>query len=452
MSTELKILGGSDTFCLLPKEDGLIKYQERIRQKFTEKNWDYYSDTGAKIWALIYQTGRPEDKTQIKTEITELLGNRISGKPPYFDIAIYNDGKFVVCGTDFPNFKWHNETHIVTENLIKYLDSEQDFPSEQKKAVYQIIMGENAVYVPPLITLSTPNLSITAPAYDNVRPSSATQINSNYTTSISWTPTNSDNKFQEGNNEGTFTLTSKSGYIFGSNSAIINAESINGSRTDNDTILTVIKAFNIVKPVEIVEGIFTDPRDGKAYPYKKMPDGKIWMTENLQYAGNGAIGYKEVSYNKANQSADGLMYLLDQVPTAAPSGWHVANFDEWKNLLKAMGGTGVNYGQNFDLRSALFKYNSWYANGNYTIENYPGKETYYKTFNYLATPNRFGFSFLPNGKVNASNAHTARDYEAHLWAGTTYILYCQSPFSGIAFTSATSSYKQWRFGIRCVKD
>jgi len=52
MSTELKILGGSDTFCLLPERNDFIKYQERIRQKFAEKNWDYYADIGAKIWAL----------------------------------------------------------------------------------------------------------------------------------------------------------------------------------------------------------------------------------------------------------------------------------------------------------------------------------------------------------------------------------------------------------------
>jgi uncharacterized protein (TIGR02145 family) len=49
------------------------------------------------------------------------------------------------------------------------------------------------------------------------------------------------------------------------------------------------------------KGIVTDSRDGKIYKIVKMPDGKVWMAENLNYQG-------ELTFNQQSDQANGKLY------------------------------------------------------------------------------------------------------------------------------------------------
>ncbi|MDR2582366.1 MAG: hypothetical protein LBC75_02670 [Fibromonadaceae bacterium] len=177
------------------------------------------------------------------------------------------------------------------------------------------------------LSISTPNLTITEPAFGANRPSTATAVG-NFANAISWTPSVSDDKYPAGDNTGTFQLTANTGHIFASNSLKINKVSVNGSRTSNNTVLTAQKIFNISNPNE---GTVTDARDGKVYPWKVMPDGKKWMTVNLDYNQSGSVYYN----NAANPPfADaGRLYTFAQAQAAVLPGWHLPSKAEWE-LLK----------------------------------------------------------------------------------------------------------------------
>jgi len=195
----------------------------------------------------------------------------------------------------------------------------------------QTLTLANAVTFTPS-TITNPSIAIAEPAIGNARPSSAnTQDSSNYTTAIAWAPSVSDGKFNAGNHDGTFTLTSKSGCIFGSNALKINNESLTGSRTSNNQILTAVKSFNIATPNE---GTFTDTRDGKVYPWRLMPDGKKWMTVNLDY-----VCTQSIVPQAPPLISGGRLYSYDVISRNAqtkvtPNGWHLPSRDEWAALVR----------------------------------------------------------------------------------------------------------------------
>jgi len=81
--------------------------------------------------------------------------------------------------------------------------------------------------------------------------------------------------------------------------------------------------------------IFTDTRDGNVYRTVKI--GKqVWMAENLNYAGNGGVYYKDAAdppFEKA-----GRLYTWQQAMEAVPPGWHLPSNDEWVALMDFVGG------------------------------------------------------------------------------------------------------------------
>jgi uncharacterized protein (TIGR02145 family) len=58
------------------------------------------------------------------------------------------------------------------------------------------------------------------------------------------------------------------------------------------------------------KGVFTDPRDGKAYKTVKMPDGKVWFAENLNYQTG-------LTFNQNANQANGLLFATAGSGTAA---------------------------------------------------------------------------------------------------------------------------------------
>ena len=78
----------------------------------------------------------------------------------------------------------------------------------------------------------------------------------------------------------------------------------------------------------------TDKRDGQTYKVKKMRDGKVWMTENLNYDMNVSWCY-DSSYS--NCSKFGRLYIWEAAKRACPPGWHLPSDDEWWELAKEYG-------------------------------------------------------------------------------------------------------------------
>jgi uncharacterized protein (TIGR02145 family) len=81
-------------------------------------------------------------------------------------------------------------------------------------------------------------------------------------------------------------------------------------------------------------GEFTDARDGKRYKTVKMPDGKTWMAENLNY--QTADGSRCYSDYESNCGRYGRLYDWKTATTVCPDGWHLSSAEEWDDLWETL--------------------------------------------------------------------------------------------------------------------
>ena len=77
-------------------------------------------------------------------------------------------------------------------------------------------------------------------------------------------------------------------------------------------------------------GTFVDRRDGQRYSWKKMKDGKVWMTENLNYKMTNSYCYND---KESNCEKYGRLYKLAVAKEACPIGWHLPIQLEWDNII-----------------------------------------------------------------------------------------------------------------------
>jgi uncharacterized protein (TIGR02145 family) len=77
---------------------------------------------------------------------------------------------------------------------------------------------------------------------------------------------------------------------------------------------------------------FIDSRNGKVYKTVKMPNGKIWFAENLNYASEGSKCYDN---KEENCQKYGRLYDWAMAMKACPNGWHLPSEEEWKGLPRA---------------------------------------------------------------------------------------------------------------------
>jgi uncharacterized protein (TIGR02145 family) len=98
---------------------------------------------------------------------------------------------------------------------------------------------------------------------------------------------------------------------------------------DNGTVLKYID-LKKQKPPSFTN--FTDSRNGKVYKTVKMPNGKVWFAENLNYAAEGSKCYEN---KEENCQKYGRLYDWATAMKSCPKGWHLPSEKEWEDLPKA---------------------------------------------------------------------------------------------------------------------
>jgi uncharacterized protein (TIGR02145 family) len=84
--------------------------------------------------------------------------------------------------------------------------------------------------------------------------------------------------------------------------------------------------------------VFTDSRDKKTYKTVEMPDGNIWMAENLNYTAGNSICYEN---KEENCKQCGRLYDWETAIKACPKDWHLPTDEEWEVLVKTIGGSST---------------------------------------------------------------------------------------------------------------
>jgi uncharacterized protein (TIGR02145 family) len=178
-------------------------------------------------------------------------------------------------------------------------------------------------------------------------------------------------------------------------------------------------------------GTFTDTRDGQTYKTVKMPDGKTWMAQNINYqTESGSWCYED----KANNCKKyGRLYDWKTATTVCPNGWKLPSREDWKKLVVVAGGLEI-AGKRLKARSG------WNNDGN-------GTETY-------------GFSALPGGFRNSGGDFYDASYDGYWWTATAYSDdYAYFRYMGSNYSRVDESYddfksyrKSYKYSVRCVKE
>lgn len=180
---------------------------------------------------------------------------------------------------------------------------------------------------------------------------------------------------------------------------------------------------------------FTDSRDGKKYKKVKMPDGKVWMGENLNY--QPQIG-RSWCYKNDNSNCDkyGRLYDWNTALTVCPSGWSLPTRQNWTDLVQEVGGERAPSNILWAGAGTKLKATSdWYNNGN-------GKDDY-------------GFSGLPGGCREFTGDFTYAGYDGMWWTatesgtGSAYYYFIRYHFDDVL---ERNDSKENSFSVRCIQN
>ena len=152
-------------------------------------------------------------------------------------------------------------------------------------------------------------------------------------------------------------------------------------------------------------GVWTDPRDGQEYPYKKIGT-QTWMLTNLNYGG-GSTQFVNAS-NSTSQSEGhawrynneanylswpfdrGALYMWDSLSWAVPEGWHIpsaSELDTFKSWVQSKYGSSNGYPT-----KAIKTTTHWNTVKDGYGTQYPANGT-----------DDFGFSLVASGYANCSS-------------------------------------------------
>ena len=203
-------------------------------------------------------------------------------------------------------------------------------------------------------------------------------------------------------------------------------ESVQHNVSDKRIVATSAVPPNRVEGV--VEGIFTDSRDG--HVYKTVTIGQqTWMAQNLNYNVEKSICRGDSTGVCAK---NGRLYSWNLAKEACPTGWRLPMLVDWDTLFAVVGGQSV---AGKSLKSSM----AWYGHGN-------GSDAY-------------GFSAYPINVFGQDDRYFIRDWNskmgrsAFFWsfdndkekANIMYLLY----YSDKAFFDTLS--KDYGFPVRCIK-
>ena len=191
-----------------------------------------------------------------------------------------------------------------------------------------------------------------------------------------------------------------------------------------------------------------DSRDQKSYRALKVGE-QTWMIDNLNYNATNSWCYQNID---RNCDTYGRLYTWDAAKTACPTGWHLPDAYEYRDLLSALAYTeirdldywqqdpygGSSYGVSiFELRgtgirtdNGTFDYDRRLAGLWYKDSSLTNADTAYAYIKYVA-------STIPSEYYSSSNIH---HFEI---VGNTVVR--NSP-AGYRFTKETG------LNVRCVKD
>jgi uncharacterized protein (TIGR02145 family) len=168
---------------------------------------------------------------------------------------------------------------------------------------------------------------------------------------------------------------------------------------------------------------FTDSRDSKIYKTVKMPNGKVWFAENLNYAAEGSKCYDN---KEENCQEYGRLYDWATAMKACPKGWHLPSKEEWETLDFV----------NFETAGKKLKSASgWNNNGN-------GKDIY-------------GFSALPGGLGDSSGDFGLVGYRGYWWSSVEYyssLAYCRYMYYDLEYAHWHYGGKSDLYSVRCTQD
>ena len=171
---------------------------------------------------------------------------------------------------------------------------------------------------------------------------------------------------------------------------------------------------------------FTDSRDGRIYNTVNI-EGQIWMAENVNYEISNSYCYEDDSDNCQKY---GRLYTWDAAQSVCPDGFHLPTLDEWKILIRNVGGE--------DLAGHLLKSSSgWH-------DDYTGNGS-----------NAFGFKALPGGFRNSEGEYFDLSDYASFWtvseADSQNGYYVSISYED-ALAELDKSDKHYAQSVRCVEN
>lgn len=167
---------------------------------------------------------------------------------------------------------------------------------------------------------------------------------------------------------------------------------------------------------------------GRDYRVGLMPDGKVWMCENLDYGTNGVYYDNDESTYGWNGLKYGKLYTWNEAVAAGNniSGWHLPSSAEWDALATAVGGSGV--------AGTKLKSTTGWSSGN-------GDGSY-------------GFAAFPAGCHQGSGTFVELGDRAYFWTADerffedAYLRYLNTAAS----MTSSHNYKPYGYSVRLVKD
>jgi uncharacterized protein (TIGR02145 family) len=180
--------------------------------------------------------------------------------------------------------------------------------------------------------------------------------------------------------------------------------------------------------------ILTDKRDGYKYWTVKMPDGKTWMAENLNYKTDSAWCYRDSSYYCAKY---GRLYTWDAARKACPKGYHLPSQEEWDSLVHAV---------DSEQWVSEFTGEAYYYCANKKLKAKTGWKDICNTYDPCENANGtddYGFSALPSD-CESGSWWTATD------SGSNFAYFMW--ISQYKYVSLISSFKSVGHSVRCVAD